>query len=82
MVQGVWYNLISKNKYLKYIKGCITVKKIDEFINCYSLSKTLRFSLIPMGKTEETFTEKLLLEEDENRAKEYGTVIVFETEVL
>lgn len=50
------------------------MKKIDKFINCYPLSKTLCFSLIPIGKTEETFTEKLLLEEDENRAEEYGVV--------
>lgn len=27
----------------------------EQFINRYSLSKTLRFSLIPVGRTEENF---------------------------
>ena len=42
----------------------------EKFINRYPLSKTLRFSLIPVGKTEENFNAKLLLEEDEKRAEE------------
>lgn len=50
------------------------MKKIDRFINCYPLSKTLRFSLIPVGKTEENFNAKLILEEDEKRAESYGKV--------
>lgn len=50
------------------------MKKIDSFVNKYSLSKTLRFSLIPVGKTEENFDNKLLLEEDDNRAKAYERV--------
>jgi len=50
------------------------MKKIDSFINRYPLSKTLRFSLVPMGKTEENFNNRLLLEEDEKRAEAYEKV--------
>ena len=46
-------------------------RKYDEFTNLYSLSKTLRFKLIPQGKTEYYFNERKLLEEDEQRAKDY-----------
>ena len=34
----------------------------EQFINRYSLSKTLRFSLIPVGETENNFNKNLLLE--------------------
>lgn len=47
---------------------------IEQFINRYSLSKTLRFSLLPVGKTEENFDKKLLLEQDEKLAAEYEKV--------
>lgn len=50
------------------------MKKIDSFINCYPLSKTLRFSLVPVGKTEENFNAKMMLEEDEKRAESYEKV--------
>jgi len=50
------------------------MSKFESFTNQYSLNKTLRFSLIPIGKTEENFNAKLLLEEDETRAKEYSKV--------
>ena len=40
------------------------MRKIDNFINRYPLSKTLRFSLVPIGKTEETFNAKQMLKED------------------
>lgn len=50
------------------------MKKIDSFINQYPLSKTLRFSLLPVGKTEEYFNARLLLEEDEKRAEAYEKV--------
>lgn len=50
------------------------MKKIDRFINCYPLSKTLRFSLIPIGKTEDNFNAKMMLEEDEKRAESYEKV--------
>ena len=47
---------------------------IENFTNLYSLSKTLRFSLIPVGDTEKKFFEKRLLEEDEQRAEDYVKV--------
>ena len=50
------------------------MKKIDNFTNLYSLQKTLRFKLIPIGETEENFNKKLLLEQDRERAKNYKKV--------
>ncbi len=46
----------------------------EQFVNHYSLSKTLRFSLIPVGKTEDNFNQKLLLEKDKQRAEDYEKV--------
>ena len=46
----------------------------EQFINCYPLYKTLRFSLIPVGKTEDNFNKKLLLESDKQRAENYENV--------
>lgn len=40
----------------------------ERFTNCYSLSKTLRFKLIPIGKTQESIERKSILAEDEERA--------------
>lgn len=45
------------------------MKKIDRFTNRYSLSKTLRFKLIPVGKTAENFDSELL-EREEKRAED------------
>ncbi len=50
------------------------MKKINSFIKRYPLSKTLQFSLIPYGKTEENFTAAGFLEEDKDRDTEYKTV--------
>ena len=50
------------------------MKKIEMFTNQYALSKTLQFSLIPVGETEQNFEGKLLLEEDEKRAESYQKV--------
>lgn len=50
------------------------MKKIEKFTRQYPVSKTLRFSLIPQGKTAENFDAKLLLEEDEKRAENYKIV--------
>ncbi|MCR5353685.1 MAG: hypothetical protein K6D98_05200, partial [Clostridiales bacterium] len=50
------------------------MNKIDNFTNQYSLSKTLRFKLIPVGETLERFNMKKLLEEDEHRAESYSKV--------
>lgn len=47
---------------------------INEFINMYNLSKTLRFSLIPYWETEEYFMNRHLLDEDEVRAENYTKV--------
>lgn len=41
------------------------MKKINYFTNRYSLSKTLRFKLIPVGKTAETFDSELLAREEQ-----------------
>lgn len=46
----------------------------EQFINCYPLSKTLQFSLIPVGKTEDNFNKNLLLEKDKQRAENYEMV--------
>ena len=46
----------------------------EQFINCYPLSKTLQFSLIPVGKTKDNFNKKLLLERDKQRAENYEKV--------
>ena len=47
---------------------------INEFINMYNLSKTLRFSLIPYWETEEYFMKRHLLDEDKERAESYVKV--------
>lgn len=49
------------------------MKKIDKFTNKYSISKTLRFRLIPQGKTLEYFNERYL-DTDVERADEYQIV--------
>lgn len=48
----------------------------EQFTNKYSLSKTLRFELIPVGKTKEHFERDGLLAEDEQRASDYEQVKV------
>lgn len=50
------------------------MRKIDQFTNRYSLSKTLQFKLIPVGKTAEHFDKSGILEQDEERAKLYQNV--------
>lgn len=49
-------------------------KKINRFTNRYTLSKTLQFQLLPIGKTEENFEEKQLLKEDDKRSANYKAV--------
>lgn len=46
----------------------------EQFINRYPLSKTLRFSLIPVEETENNFNKNLLLEKDKQRAENYEKV--------
>ncbi len=54
-------------------------QSLSEFTNQYSLSKTLRFELRPVGKTKELFEQspdtenplRKIIKEDEKRAEEY-----------
>ena len=50
------------------------MKKIDSFINQYSLSKTLRFRLIPYGNTLANFHARAVLEKDVKLAESYKRV--------
>lgn len=43
----------------------------EQFINLKSMSKTLKFSLLPVGKTQEHFANNKILENDKNRAHNY-----------
>lgn len=47
---------------------------INNLTNQYSVSKTERFSLIPVAQTEENFNNKLLLQQDKQRALNYKKV--------
>ena len=47
---------------------------MKRFINLFPLQKTLRFELIPQGKTMENIETKGLISEDENRAESYKQV--------
>lgn len=47
---------------------------LQNFTNQYQLSKTLRFELIPQGKTLDFIQEKGLLNQDEQRAESYKKV--------
>lgn len=46
----------------------------DQFIHQYQVSKTLRFALIPQGKTLENITKNNVLKEDDERQKNYEKV--------
>lgn len=48
------------------------MRKIDSFINLYPVTKTLRFKLIPIGKTKENFDKNKLLEVDKERSENYS----------
>ena len=50
-----------------YIRS--VMKDFSQFTNCYSLSKTLRFELRPVGKTLEYIQNAGFLAEDEQRAE-------------
>lgn len=45
--------------------------KINAFINCYSMSKTLRFKLAPEYETEKNLLERGFLDRDKLRADDY-----------
>ncbi|QCX53984.1 hypothetical protein FGE20_09690 [Elizabethkingia sp. JS20170427COW] len=44
---------------------------MKDFTNLYQLSKTLRFELIPQGKTLEIINKKGLINDDKRRAESY-----------
>ena len=50
------------------------MRKIDQFVNCYDLSKTLRFRLIPEGKTLENFEKDKQLEKDVLLSENYKKI--------
>lgn len=47
---------------------------INTLTNCYPVSKTLRFKLIPIGETKDSLNKNRILEKDEERSKEYAKV--------
>ncbi len=49
----------------------MTQRLLADFCHQYSLSKTLRFALRPVGETEQFIANKGLLEEDEERVEKY-----------
>lgn len=49
-------------------------KYFEEFTGLYSLSKTIRFELIPQGKTLEKINEYGIISDDEHRAESYKKV--------
>ena len=51
-----------------------TFNDLSAFTNLYSLSKTLRFELIPQGNTLEMIERQGLLIKDETRAENYKKV--------
>lgn len=50
------------------------MKTIKELVNQYKVSKTLRFELIPMGKTLEHMERKGFITQDEQRAEDYKEI--------
>ena len=50
------------------------VMSMSNFTNLYSIQKTLRFELIPQGKTLEHIEKSELLNQDEHRAESYHRV--------
>jgi hypothetical protein len=49
-------------------------RTLDQFTNLYSLPKTLRFELQPIGKTADHIKAHGLLERDQQRANDYEVV--------
>ena len=50
------------------------MRKFNEFVGLYPISKTLRFELKPIGKTLEHIQRNKLLEYDAVRADDYVKV--------
>jgi hypothetical protein len=49
-------------------------KAFSEFVNLYPVQKTLRFELIPQGKTMDFFEKSVLFENDKEKAEKYKIV--------
>lgn len=47
------------------------MKELERFTNTYSVSKTLRFELIPVGKTQENIERKGIIDADTKLAESY-----------
>ena len=60
------------------------MRTFKEFTNLYSLSKTLRFELKPVGRTLEWINQKGLLNQDEILAEVYKIVkkIIIKNKIL
>lgn len=52
----------------------MNTSKLSRFTNLYSVSKTLRFELQPLGKTKDYIEKNGILTRDEKRAEDYKTV--------
>ena len=50
------------------------MKNLKQFIGIYPVSKTLRFELRPIGKTQEWMEKNKVLEGDEQKAADYPMV--------
>ena len=49
-------------------------KSFNKFVNLYPVQKTLRFELVPQGKTMDFFEKSVLFEKDKERAEKYKIV--------
>lgn len=50
------------------------MRTFNDFTRIYPLSKTLRFELVPIGRTKESIAESGILEQDQHRADSYAKV--------
>lgn len=53
------------------------MNNLEQFTGLYPVSKTLRFELLPIGKTKENIEKNGILQRDEKRAEDYKLVKVF-----
>lgn len=71
------YNKVKNQRIIFNFAQDILIKNnetMKQFTNLYTLSKTLRFELIPIGKTLEYVQQNGLLTQDEQRADSYKKV--------
>ena len=50
------------------------MRNLNQFVGIYPVSKTLRFQLKPIGRTEEWIQRGGIIEDDEQKALDYPTV--------